>query len=110
MKTASQAFSHQSESKSFMDDLEEDDVSVLESTAETSESTEDEVEQVRILSEKETSSINFWRYVVILVIICAGVAVSTGTFLYIRELERRDARDAVSNGTRVSRDLSMLQS
>ena len=92
----SSAFSHPSKS-SFLEEVGDEEISVLESTAESSERTEDEVEQIRILSSKETSSINFWRYVVILAIISAGVAVSTATYLYIRELERRDARDAVSD-------------
>jgi len=55
---------------------------------------EDEVELIQNLSRKETSSIRFWRFVVSLFIVGAGAAVSTGTFLYISELEQKDARDA----------------
>ena len=73
-----------------------DNVSVItESVGGGTEDSEDEVQQIKNLSSKETQSIRFWRFVVAFVIGAAGALVSTGTYLYITELEQKDARDAV---------------
>ena len=73
----------------------DDDVSMVHSMTEGSEGESlDEVEEIKNLSKRETSKIRFWRFVVTIVIVGTGALVSTGTFLYIRELENENARDA----------------
>lgn len=57
---------------------------------------ETEIKQVQRLSKWETYGIRFWRTVVLVLLIIAGVLVSTGTYIFLRDAEQNDYRNRVS--------------
>ena len=70
----------------------------------------DEVQQIKDLSQSETRNIKFWRIVVAVFITIAGVLVTVGSYFYVKELEKKDARDAVSHYLLARKRSSVLAS
>jgi len=55
-----------------------------------------EVKEVQRLSRWETMGIRFWRTVVIVLLVIAGILVATGTYIFLRDAEQNDYRNRVS--------------
>lgn len=49
-----------------------------------------EVKQVQKLSEAETKSIRFWRVIVLVLLIVAGAAVASGTYVFLTKANETD--------------------
>lgn len=55
----------------------------------------DEVKEVQRLSRWETLGIRFWRTVVLILLVIAGVLVSVGTYIFLSDAEKNDATNRV---------------
>jgi hypothetical protein len=69
-----------------------------ESVVPHSNKQQDERNQVINLSSSETCNVRLWRTVVLILLVFAGVLVSTGTFLFLNQAEKTNYRTRVSTG------------
>jgi len=84
--------------------FDEDDVSVSEETEGQSsnvgemplEGERDEVKEVQNFAKRETTRVQLWRLVVLLMIICTGAGVTTLTYILLREEDKEDFETTVS--------------
>lgn len=62
----------------------------------------EEAKEVHKLSRWETIGVRFWRTVVLLLLIIAGVLVSTGTYIFLRDAEEEDYVRRVRRSSKVT--------
>lgn len=87
-------------SSSYDDDSQvSDDSSSSSDESSHSKSTANAANEVKEMARHETNAIRRWRLITLTVILLTGALVATGSFLYLKNQEDKDATDSVSMTT-----------